>query len=518
MVALAKPHAHRRRAIAILGAVAAVIVVTVAVAVTRPSTHHQPKQPVAPPPSPTTIAQPQLYWRDATGIGRANLNGTGIVRQLIPFTAGVNQGSSVKNGGCGLAVDHNYLYWPAGESLARAKLDGTGVDTGFIATGPGTNCVAVDGSHIYWTTAADATSSGTIGRAKLDGTGVQRAFIAAAKAPCGLAVDGAHIYWTNSSTGAVGRANVDGTGVNQDFLGGLGDGTGCGVVVDRAHIAWGAPSVTAGCLTCFDIGIANLDRTGNYAYFNNPPGPSRSFELPCASDGTYLYWTHSFNGVGSPPGAWIGRAKIDGAHGPPARIPPTTLTPEEVAADQAALAAQAAAAAAAADVRGDFITTGPDATVGAITGCAIGPSPATTTVPQPRPVVPPPSPTTEPPTTAAAAPPRAACLQSADFGLAPSGGSPTFANGQVVHIVANGCEAGVTYVVAECANSVGPPGSALTGDCLRQSVVADATGTVSTYFKIQRVFPWVNCDVAPGCSLNLYRLLNGAYKWWGIGI
>jgi hypothetical protein len=87
-----------------------------------------------------------------------------------------------------------------------------------------------------------------------------------------------------------------------------------------------------------------------------------------------------------------------------------------------------------------------------------------------------------------------------------------------VHIVANGCDAGVTYVVAECATGGGPPGSALTGDCLRQTVVADATGTVSTYFKIQRVFPWVNCDVAPGCSLNLYRLLNGAYLWNGIGI
>jgi hypothetical protein len=366
MVALATPHARRRRAIAVLAAVAAVIVVTVAVVVTRPGAHHQQQSPVVPPPTPTTVAQPQLYWRDATGIGRANLDGTGIHR-LIPFTVGVNQGSSVTNGGCGLAVDHDYLYWPTGDTLARAKLDGTGVDTGFIATGPGTNCVAVDGGHIYWVTTGGATSDGTIGRANLDGTGAQRAFIPDANAPCGVAVDGAHLYWANSSTGAIGRANIDGTGVNQDFVTGYGPPPACGVVVDRAHIAWGDSPVTTGCLTCFEIAIANLDGTAPGGYFSTGLGPLGSFELPCADDGTYLYWTYSFNGVGSPPPAWIGRANIHGAHD---EQPPQS-----------------------ADVRGDYITTGPDTPVGAVTGCAIGPLPATAAVPQPGPVVPPPSPT-----------------------------------------------------------------------------------------------------------------------------
>jgi hypothetical protein len=314
-----------------------------------------------------------LYWRDAAGIGRANLDGTGSIRRLIPLTVGVNQGSSVKNGGCGLAVDHNYLYWPTGDTLARAKLDGTGIDAGFIATGPGTNCVAVDGVHIYWSTTATATSGGTIGRANLDGTAVQRAFIPDAKAPCGLAVDGGHIYWGDSavvaqppggggpspSTGAIGRANLDGTGVNQDFIAVPPSPTPpCGVVVDGANIYWGAGPVPTGCLTCFQIGTANLEGPGlSDGFDTRGPGPLGSFNLPCAVDSTHLYWTYSFNGnapgnkapspwaVGSPSNAWIGRALLDSARG--GGISNT-------------------------DLQADFITTSP-AIVDAISGCAIGP-------------------------------------------------------------------------------------------------------------------------------------------------
>jgi hypothetical protein len=330
-----------------------------------PSTHPQPKPPAAPSPPPPPSAQPQLYWRDAIGIGRANLDGTGIVHQLIPLNVGVNQGSGIENGGCGLAADHNYLYWPTGDTVARAKLDGTSVDTGFLVTGPGTNCIAVGGGQIYWATTASATSGGTIGRANLDGTAVQRAFIPDAKAPCGLALDSAHIYWANSavaaqpggsdgpSTGAIGRANLDGTGVNQDFISvPPSSSPPCGVVVDGGTIYWGAGPVTAGCAACFSIGSANVAGPFGGDTYATGPGPFGSFNLPCADDSRYLYWTYSFNGAapgnqppspwaaGSPPSAWIGRSTL----GSPGN-----------------------------QVQGDFITTGPDATVDTISGCAIAP-------------------------------------------------------------------------------------------------------------------------------------------------
>jgi hypothetical protein len=360
-LAFARAHVRRRHVIAVLAAVAAVVVVTVAVAVTRPGAHHQPQpSPVVPPPTPTPVAQPQLYWRDATGIGRANLDGTGIVRQLIPINVAVNPGASVKNGGCGLAADHRYLYWPTGNTVARANRDGTGVVTGFIVTGPGTNCVAVDGGHVYWVTTAGAGPDGTIGRANLDGTGVQQAFVPDAKAPCGLAVDAAHVYWANSSTGAIGRANIDGTGVTQDLFNPLGvtppvpSPPACGVLVDGATIYWGnlvTPPGTApgSCNDCVSIGGHPLDggRAGS-AHFATGPGPYLAFDLPCAHDSTYLYWTNSWPGTDGLANAWIGRATLGS---------PSLGTTFD-------------------DVQADFINAtvpGGASLVAPMTGCAIGP-------------------------------------------------------------------------------------------------------------------------------------------------
>jgi len=375
-LAFARVHVRRPHVIGALGAAAAIIAVTVGVAVTRPGSHRQSKPvapapssttvpqplPVVPLPAPATVAQPQLYWRDATGIGRANLDGTGIVRQLIPINVAVNQGSSIKNGGCGLAVDHNYLYWPTGNSVARAKRDGSGVDTGFIGTGPGTNCVAVDGGHLYWVTTAGATSDGTIGRANLDGTAVQQAFVPDAKAPCGLAVDGTHIYWANSSSGAIGRANIDGTGVTQDLFNPLGvrqpvpPSPACGVVVDGATIYWGNNPVTPpgtspeSCNGCVSIGQASLTGSpaGGY-HFATGPGPLLAFDLPCAHDSTYLYWTYSWLDTDGVVNAWIGRATLGSA-----RRGIMSFT----------------------DVQADFINAkapGGASLVAPISGCAIGP-------------------------------------------------------------------------------------------------------------------------------------------------
>jgi hypothetical protein len=334
MVTFAKPRAPRRRVIAVLAAVAAVTVVTVAVAVTRPGAHHQPEPPVAPPPSPTTVARPQLYWRDQGGIGRANLDGTDVVpsRELIPVGGW--------QGPCALAVDNNYVYWGSDRpvvsgdgTLGRAKRDGTGVDNNFIGTGPYTaRCVVTDGAHVYWTGYTVPGNKTTIGRANLDGTGAEESIIpginstAAFSAPCGLAVDGTHVYWGGDSNGtAVGRANLDGTGVIRDFITGVGKPT-CGLVIDGGHIYWGTSNGT--------IGRANLDGSGVNDSFIRGPSLSGLFPVPCAADGTYIYWT-----LIGPPTPWIGRARLDGT-----------------------------------DVQADFINVHPDlATVSASPdGCAIG--------------------------------------------------------------------------------------------------------------------------------------------------
>jgi hypothetical protein len=324
MVALARPHTHRRRAIAVLAAAAAVIGVTVAVAVTRPGADRQTK-PVAPtpvpqrrhvllPPSLRTVTPPQLYWEDGDGIGRANLDGTGITRHLIPVGEQTSCGT--------VAADRNYVYWTvglasspwAGGEVARAGRDGTGVDQSFITLTPHVpQCVAVGGGHVYWTGIIGAGTNSaqwTIGRANLDGTGVQESLISGIDPQC-LAVDGAHFYWFDRSGGAIGRANLDGTGVNKAFisLGSWPLAGGCGLVVDGAHIYW--PNVGG-------IGRAKLDGTSVNEVFIPTPVPG-SVVSTCAQDGTYLYWVSTRSGF---PGAAfisstgsIGRARLDGTGG-----------------------------------------------------------------------------------------------------------------------------------------------------------------------------------------------------------
>ena len=304
----------------VLAAAAAVIVVTVAMVVTRPGRHHQTK-PVAPAQVPSPGHQPKLYWMGGSAIGRANLDGTNVVRQLISVSGDLI---------CGITVDGNYVYWTtrAGGpgttgAVARAKQDGTRVDTRFIITAPfAAQCVAVDGAHIYWTTVGieGVSLGGTIGRANLDGTGAQESFISGIEVAgtgvfqsfpgingCGLAVDETHIYWSNASAGTIGRANLDGTDVNPGFIvTGLAASARpspsvCGVVVDGAHIYWGNSDGT--------IGRANLDGTGENTHFISEPGLSGSFLLPCAHDSTYLYWVWGGRSASS---SSIGRARLDG--------------------------------------------------------------------------------------------------------------------------------------------------------------------------------------------------------------
>ncbi len=307
MLEFARPRARKRRLIGVLVAVASAIVVTVAAVVTRPSTPHQPK-PTAPAHLPSPSAQLQLYWRDQRAIGRANLDGTDMVRQAIPFNGFSN--------GCGIAVDRTDVYWAAPPdavaTVARAKRVGTGVDNTFIVTSTVTGAcdLAVDSTHIYWdNTLASPFPSGTIGRANLDGTGVQEAFISGLTGPTGIAVDGTHIYWVNGATPTIGRANLDGTGVNQDFITGLtsssapGPPSVHGIAVDGAHIYWGTSAGT--------IGRASLDGSGVNNSFISGPGIIGGQPVVCGHDSTHLYWVN-LPAVGPSTTSSIGRARLDG--------------------------------------------------------------------------------------------------------------------------------------------------------------------------------------------------------------
>jgi hypothetical protein len=224
-----------------------------------------------------------IYWATSSGVGRANLDGSGAKENFITGA----------NAGCGVAVDAGHIYWGnfSGGTIGRANLNGSGVTQNFITGANGPCGVAVDPARIYWANYGVGTFGTTIGRANLDGSGVSQSFIAGANGPCGPAVDGAHVYWANYTTGAIGRANLDGGGVSPSFI--TVGAPVCWVAVDSAHIYWSNQGANT-------IGRANLNGSGVDQSFitgiNHPCG--------VAVDAAHIYWAETIK---------IGRANLDGS-------------------------------------------------------------------------------------------------------------------------------------------------------------------------------------------------------------
>ena len=263
--------------------------------------------PAAAATAQATAGTPQIYWTDGVPgtIGRANLDGTGAIQNLIG-------GGSQPHG---VAVDAAHIYWTnvlntstGAGTIGRANLDGTGVNQNFITGVKPTGGLAVDGGHLYWGNRDDSRTlafgiPATIGRAGLDGTGADPTFITGAESASGIALDSGHIYWTNRDqlTPTIGRANRDGTGADQNFVN-IGRGSfPDGIAVDSGHIYWVNSGGT--------IGRAGLDGTGANPNFID----AGSFPDGLAVDAGHLYWTHV--NLSPVPDAFddaIGRANTDG--------------------------------------------------------------------------------------------------------------------------------------------------------------------------------------------------------------
>ncbi len=225
----------------------------------------------------TALAVPQIYWASGSGIGVANVDGTGVNPGFItgpePFA---------------VAVDGQHIYWATSGTIGRANLDGTDPNPSFITGSQSVGGVAVDGQHIYWTDPA----TNSIGVANLDGTDVNQNFITGADLPIGVAVDGEQLYWANGDGNTIGRANLDGTGVNQNFI--TVTDTPVGIAVTGQHIYW----TTADRGTVAD---ANLDGADvNESFITGPAGLSG-----VAVDDQHIYWTNTNANT-------IGEANLDG--------------------------------------------------------------------------------------------------------------------------------------------------------------------------------------------------------------
>lgn len=201
-----------------------------------------------------------MYWSTTTGIGRANLNGTGVEGSFLPISgpggivassivvdsshiyfadaqngnnntiARVNlDGSGLEpdfinapawsnhsdGGPSELALGGGYIYWYDGDRIGRANLDGSGIIDHYITSTGGlpTYGFAFDGTHFYWSLAAQA-EEGSIARVNADGSGINKQFISHLSGPMRVAVYGGHLYWTDLG-GGTRRANLDGSQVTQ---------------------------------------------------------------------------------------------------------------------------------------------------------------------------------------------------------------------------------------------------------------------------------------------------------------
>jgi virginiamycin B lyase len=184
-----------------------------------------------------------VYWAHRRGIGRANLDGSGVQHDFITGATSP----------CGVAVDGTHVFWAnqGANSIGRANLDGSNASQSFISLPPASGpCgVAVDGLHVYWAVGL----AGAIGRAELNGSNVQHDFISGANAPCGVAVNASHLYWANQGTSHIGRANTNGSGVNHNLVAVAAGSDPCGVALDASRVWWATELGT--------IGRAMLDGT-----------------------------------------------------------------------------------------------------------------------------------------------------------------------------------------------------------------------------------------------------------------
>ncbi|HET6997991.1 MAG TPA: hypothetical protein VFI03_05315 [Solirubrobacterales bacterium] len=248
-----------------------------------------------------------------------------------------------------------YVYWSDGGgdgSIGRADLSGAPVPGGGWIDSEGEGCgVAVDASHVYWTTRA-----GTIGRAGLDGSGVDPDFIVLPSGwACGVAVDADHLYWASNSSGKLGRAALDGSSVEAGWMS-PGVGHGCGIDVNSSHLFWatasgvysaplaGGPTTTISTATSDNCGVAvnavHIYWATGDGYIERdllgggPPTPIvKAPQSPCgvAVDSRYVYWGNSASDS-------VSRSNLDGS-GVVRRFAEGATNPCGVAVDSLAAAA-----------------------------------------------------------------------------------------------------------------------------------------------------------------------------------
>ena len=252
-------------------------------------------------------ADAYVFWNTNGGtIGRADNDGADANQSFI---AGAE-------GAAPLAVDSTHLYYTTnqesqmggGNEVARTDLDGgeaTLLPEGFFGQG-GEGIGAVDGEHIYW-----LDSSG-IGRAKLDGSDREPEFLEIFGTPQfgGIAIYGGFVYWTNYDGGfgdEIGRANLSSKVVEPQYIVfEVPEAAGPrAIAVDAAGIFWTMEPAFDG---KFAGHIAHAG-FGGTPTLDQIPGANAEPASGLAIEGSDLYWFDFEEGFGTS----LARAVVEGA-------------------------------------------------------------------------------------------------------------------------------------------------------------------------------------------------------------
>jgi hypothetical protein len=248
-------------------------------------------------------------------IGRANLDGSGVVPDLInPVGSGFAQS---------LAVDGSHVYWTDNQSIGRANLGGNGVDQNFIPVSLPVS-VAAGGGYVYWTTLGAGAEA--IGRAYVGGgavnPGVDPDFIPDPEGPTNVAVAGSHLYWANEfvSTSpvifanAIGRANLDGSEVNESFITDPNDPISVAVSTPTPGLVLSAPSIAADGRSTSTATMLVSDQFGNPVSGDHPAITSSdpSQQVGTVTNPTLGMYQATITSTTTP-----GTATITGTDGPP---------------------------------------------------------------------------------------------------------------------------------------------------------------------------------------------------------
>jgi virginiamycin B lyase len=151
-----------------------------------------------------------LFWGRSKNIGRAKLDGTEVNTKLIATTNTVTA----------VVANATHIFWAHGDAIGRAKVDGTEVNQEFIklAASSAITDIAINATHIF----ATRSNSSRIAIDKIEGGGLNENFITTGTLPMAVAVNSTHIFWSSGTGGEglvdIGRATVAGASINNEFI------------------------------------------------------------------------------------------------------------------------------------------------------------------------------------------------------------------------------------------------------------------------------------------------------------